>query len=527
MDLMQDGPKTEKKTIKVKLWLAIVVVLIILLILAAIVIWLYSMKLKRTTFKVMINGAYSANASNSDNLFIIQNGKVYTSISGICPYIGYMYYPGGYKQYSEDRTKCYVTNQKEIVTFSSGFNEIVKYPIGDANSEPQSFEIEESATTRGDDLYIGEDGLKKAFNLLMSYDSATNTLEISTLPNLVNYYENAIKTISLEKSGFEDFVKFSNEKALLRNLAIVKDAKTNLYGVSSINNNNLNPVITARYKMIHYLEGSGDFIVTTEDNKVGIIGSDGITKVRPEFDQIQEIDKNIGLYLVNSAGSQGVINRNGKVIVPQDYDRIGLEANSYDDKNVTNRYILYGSCIPVQLNNKWGFIDTDGNRIIPVEYDKIGCQEVVATGIKNTNGIVLIPEIKGIVLEKDFVENRNTIKKYGVLNNKGEMIADFILDSAYMTMVDNVTNYYVTTQGQTIDIVEYCRNLTSGNAVQNNNKNENNEQVNNGQENNEVENNNNSIEQQVKNEIIENNIQEETSSGEEIISGNNQIEVNE
>lgn len=463
MDLMEQNPMQEKKSVKVKLWLIIVVVLIILLMFAALFVWLYSRKIINDAFKVKIDGISNQGAVEQEGLFIIQDNKVYTSISGICPYIGYMYYPGGYKQYSEDRTKCYVTNQKEIVTFSSGLNEIVKYPVADVNSEPQIFEIEEEALIRGDNLYIGEDGLKKAFNLIISYEQKSNSLEIATLPNIVNYYEKKIKGICLEKSEFEDFVKFNNEKALLKNLAIVKDDKTKLYGVSSINNGELTPIITARYKKIQYMEGSGDFIVTSEEGKVGIIASDGTTKVKPDFDQIQEIDKNIGLYLVTKGGNQGVINKNGNVIVPQDYDRIGLVPNSYDDKNVTNRYILYGSLIPVQLNNKWGFIDVDGNNIIPVEYDKIGCQDVGETGIRNTNGIVIIPEIKGIVLEKDFVQERNTIKKYGILNNKGEAITDFILDSAYMTTVNNVNNYYVTTQNQAIDIVEYYRNATSGN----------------------------------------------------------------
>lgn len=467
MDLMEQNPIEEKKTIKVKLWLIIVIVLIILLIIAALCVWIYSQKLEKNSFKVNIDGIFNQRAAVQDSLFIIQDNKVYTSISGICSYIGYMYYPGGYRQYSEDRTKCYVTNQKEIVTFSSGSNEIVKYPIQDSNSEPQSFKIDESAFTRGDSLYISEDGLKKAFNLLITYKPDINSIDIATLPNIVNHYESSIKGISLETSEFQDFVKFNNEKALLKGLAIVKDEQTKLYGVSSINDNNtLTPIISARYKNIQYMEGSGDFIVTSEDEKVGIIASDGITKVKPDFEQIQEIDKNIGLYLVTNRGNQGVINRNGKIIVPQDYDRIGLEQNSYDDKNITNRYILYGKCIPVQLNNKWGFIDIDGNKIIPVEYDGVGCKDVVATGIRNTNGIVIIPEINGIVLQKDFMEGNKKVKKYGILNISGQWITDFVLDSAYMTTVNNVNNYYVTLQNQVIDIVDYYKKATSGNQDQ-------------------------------------------------------------
>ena len=48
-----------------------------------------------------------------------------------------------------------------------------------------------------------------------------------------------------------------------------------------------------------------------------------------------------------------------------------------------NIYLLYGTCIPVKLNNKWGIIDKDGNKIVPIEYDGFGCREVTETGFGN------------------------------------------------------------------------------------------------------------------------------------------------
>ena len=128
MDLMPENPIQEKKKGKVSIPLIIVLVLIVILIIAAVIIWMYSQKLQSQLFKVSIDGIQNANASAEEGLFIIQNDKVYTSINNICPYVGYIYYPGGYKQFSEDKTKCYINNSKEIVTFSSGSNEIVKYP---------------------------------------------------------------------------------------------------------------------------------------------------------------------------------------------------------------------------------------------------------------------------------------------------------------------------------------------------------------------------------------------------------------
>ncbi len=456
MDLMQENPMQEKKVTKVKLSFVIVIVLIIILLIAAAVIWLYSQKLKNELFKVNIDGLANAKARNQDGLFLIEDGEVYTSISDICSYIGYTYYPGGYGQYSEDRTKCYVNNSKEIVSFSSGSNEIVKYPSNDGQS--QTFEIDKDILPRGEKLYISASGLERAFNLSLTYSSESNTLNIFTLPYLTNYYETNIPGASLEKSKFSDMVKFNNEKALLNNLIVIQDENTELYGVASLDSAGvLTTVISTRYNQVEYMEGTSDFIITTEDKKVGIIGSDGMTKVQPDYDSIDVIDKNAGLYLVSSNSKQGVINSNGKIIIHQDYDSIGLDQGSYEDPNVTNRYLLFGNCIPVKLNEKWGLIDINGKTIAPIQYDGIGCRTVRDTGIRNTNRIVIIPEIKGIVIKVDMLgeDGRTIVEKYGIISSTGKPMINIVLDEAYMTTVSDVTTYYVTYQNESIDIVSW------------------------------------------------------------------------
>ena len=456
MDLIPENPIQEKKTSKAKISFIIVIILIVILLIVAISIWLYTEKLKSELFKVNIDNIYNSKASSEEGLFLFENGKVYTSISNICSYIGYNYYPGGYGQYTEDKTKCYVSNSKEIVTLSSGSNEIVKYPLD--NSQSQNFQIDEEVVLRGQKLYISESGLEKSFNLLLDYYSDSNTLNITTLPYLTATYEEIFPEASIERSEFSDSVKFNNEKALLNNLVVIQDEGTSLYGVALRDSTNkLNTIITTRYSQVEYMEGTSDFIITTQDNKVGIIGSDGNTKIKPDYDSINVIDKNIGLYLVSSNNKQGVINSNGKIIIHQDFDSIGLDPGSYDDPNVTNRYLLYGNCIPVKLNDKWGLIDINGEKVTEVQFDGFGCKEVGNTGVKNTNGIVIIPDIKGIVVKFNFEseDKKTLIGKYAIINALGEKMTDAIIDEAYMTTVSDVTSYYVKAQNQTIDIVNW------------------------------------------------------------------------
>ena len=153
--------------------------------------------------------------------------------------------------------------------------------------------------------------------------------------------------------------------------------------------------------------------------------------------------------MVTSNNKQGVINQNGKIIVYQDYDQIGLD--DVNDSNVTNKYLLYKNCIPVCANKKRGLIDKNGNSILPVEYDGIGCK--LNTNQINTTGTVLIPELEGIVVEKDSKVGNTMVKKYGVVSSTGDKIVNIVADSAYSTTIENKTTYYLTVENRSIDIV--------------------------------------------------------------------------
>lgn len=451
MDLLQENSfKEEEKKNKLRNSLIIIGVLIVILAIIAIVVYTYSLKLAKDSFKVYIDTMRISQLEDY-NIFEIRNDKVYVSIRDIAPSIGYKVYNGGYKQYTEDLTKCYVTNSKELVNFASGDKSIRKYPqIGE--SESQSFELDEEIFTKGNNLYISAEGLARAFNLSISYKKETNTIEILTLPYISTLYESRIATASLSKSGLEEALIFSNQKAILRNLLVIQDPETELFGVASTTGGQLTDVITARYTSIQFIEGIDDFIVKSEDGKYGIIGNDGITKINPQYDKIAEIDKDVGLYLVESNGKQGVVNQNGKIIIYQDYDKLGLDGQ-IADVNVTNKYLLYGNCIPVRRNGLWGIIDKNGNQILPLEYDGIGC--TIVQNNNNTNGIVLIPDMEGIVIEKDQKVGNETIRKFGIVSATGAGLINIVADSAYSRTIANKTTYYVSVQNEEIDIVNF------------------------------------------------------------------------
>lgn len=461
MDLMENIPNNNpKKVTGIKIGFIIVIILIIMLIIAAGFIWIYSQQILSLQFKFNLDGKRQSNYS--DNLFIFQNDKIYISIRDIAPLLGYNVYNGGYGEYTEDKAKCYVNNSKEIVSFETNSNKIYKYSVTNTgNSEGQTFEINEPILSSGSNMYITSDGLVRAFNVRFDYSAASNEVSIFSLSYLANYYSSQITNaaITATTSSLSESVIYNNQKALLYNLVIIKDETTKQYGVASLTNP-ANTIIGVRYSSIEFMEGSNDFIVKTSDNKMGIIGSDGITKVRLEYDNINELDKNLGLYLVTSNNKQGVVNSNGKVIVYQDYDQIGL-SNSINDSNVTNKYILMDNCIPVKRNNKWGLIDINGNEIVPLQYDGFGCDANTSVDSRYSD-VLIIPDLNGIVVELDEVNGNTKTPKYGVVTPDGNLFISVVLDSVYSVTTQGETTYYATFQGQVLDLVDFVRQQTGG-----------------------------------------------------------------
>lgn len=453
MDLVQENPMKENREKKLKIVLISLFTTIFLLVIVAIVIYFYTQSVINKQLKVTIDGTTPTELSEKiSDTFYIENNQVYTSLRDISQFLGYTFYNGEYKQYSEDKSSGYATNNKELVTFSANSKEIRKYPQL-SQSEAQTFEIDEPIIARGDSIFISEKGLERAFNLKIEYVKNNNTIHISTLNYIVGLFEKSNSKISVQDKDLDDSINFNNQKALLSNLVVIKEPDSGLYGVEIVNNGKYESVITGRYASIEFIEGIEDFIVKTTDNKYGIIGKDGVTKVKPDYKAIEEIDKDLGLYLVTSDNNkQGVVNQNGKMIVYQDYDKIGLK-DSYGDTRVTNKYLLFNSCIPVMVNSKWGLIDRDGKLIAQPIYDGIGCS--ITSSKSNSTGCVLIPAFNGIVVEQDTVVNNTVVRKYGIINNKGELLVNVVADQAYITTSENKKTYYLSLQNQEIDIVKY------------------------------------------------------------------------
>lgn len=462
----------EKEKQSNKKILVIAVTLIVILAIAATSIYFYTANARKKLLKVYINAVNWSIYGDTTvvdkkrlagNSVIKEGNKYYFAIKDFAEVAGFNFYRGD--RTTEEETKAYIENNSERVTFVSGSKEIRKYYLTssyssgkNSNLTSQVFNIDDTILFKNGKLYISENGIGRAFNVLFKYNQSSNNIQIYTLEYFYSLMSGQIKDLFKVNSNTnnESKVVIDNKKALLYNYVINYDEATGLYGMALLSDPT-KLIISKKYKQIDYVEGSDDFIVTTVDGKVGILGKDSLAKVDPKYDSIENIDLNAGLYLVKLYEKYGVVTQMGKIVVSVDYDQIGLDSN-IDDKNLTSRYLLYDNCIPVKLLGKWGFYDKNGNKIVDTEYDSIGCYRVQnADG--NAQPLVIIPDLNGIVLGKKFESANKSSSQilYGIVDKTGQMIINLGAESIYKVVFNNNTSYYYYTSGQSIDIVKAWR----------------------------------------------------------------------
>ena len=445
------GTNISDKNQKNKKMMKIIIILIILLLIISISLGVAIYFLKLQQFKFVVDGSSIA---KSDGIFIINEDKVYVSIKDISSIIGYKYYNGGYKQYTEDPNKCYVQNDDEVCMFEKDSNKIYKTVPDEIDYE--YFSLSEPIKNINGKLYTILEGIGKACNIVTQYNKEQNQITINTLPFLANYYTKNFKNSAVAKD-------FKNQKALLYGLMVVQDVENT---ENDGNNKNVNygiystsgeEIVGTKYTDIEFIESTEEFIVKTSENKVGIITSKGETKVKPQYDNLKQIDKDLNLYLATNNGKQGVIEKNGKILIYLEYDKIGIDLTQFQNNDVKNSYLLYDNAIPVEQNGKWGMYDKKGNLILPIEYEGFGCIAGTSSD-KTLNNLLVIPDIEGIVVSKKYeLEKNKSVTMYGIVNSLGKELVPAGVETIYSVTTNGRDEYTMIYNGTSIDILEYAR----------------------------------------------------------------------
>lgn len=436
-DLIGNNYEQSNEQLKAKKWMKIIGIILIILFFICIGLIAFMYYWKSTQLKITIDG--KAN-SNLEEILLIQNGQIYVPIRTFAQFVGYDSYSGDYKQYAEDNTKCYVQCANEIASFTMNSDKI--YKLLTNGNDYEYFIINEPIKMVNGVLYTTKEGAEKAFNIVFDYNQEQNKITIYTLPYLVTRYSAQFKDSAIAGDG----QNFSNQKALLDNRLIVRNTE-NYYGVSDLSGNE---ILGTKYTSIKYVESTREFIVTTAEGKMGIMSYDATTKISPDYDQIKQIDKDTGLYLVTNNNKHGVINSTGSIIVYLEYDQIGIDSNRFNSNNIKNQYLLYDNCIPVKKGDLWGIFDKNGRQILPIEYEDLGCSAGAGSSTTQTaNNILLLPEYKGIVVKKDNL--------YGMKDFEGKDLLPIALKTIYSTISAGEETYYMIYNEQVMNVITYIQ----------------------------------------------------------------------
>ncbi len=450
-----DNEVNEKKVQTTKTIKIIGIVIIILIIIAIGLISFLAYE-KSKEFKFLLDGNKQTLAS--DLFYFDDGGDVYISIKDLSNVleknsIKAEFNNGSYKVYNEDQNECNVEQEYEVAGYTLNSEKMYKVILEDGSYE--YFTLDKPVKSINGKLYTTQKGIEIGFNIVMNYDEKNNSINMYTLDTLVENYAKRLNNSVINSKN----MSFLNKKALKYDMIIVSNAN-NEYGVQKISNGEM--LLGTKYTNLRFLESTKDFIVTTPEQKQGIISTTKGKDIEPQYSEIKKLKEDLNLYLVkNDKDKYGVYDREKqRTVIYPEYDSIGVEIDQFKNENIENQYVLYDNCIPCKKSDngiyKWELIDINGKKIIDQQFDGIGYIKGTSKNIKGDN-LLLIPEIESIIVNQD--------SKYGIINSTGKLIVKINMQQIYAETTAGKNTYYMVFNDQTFDVLETLKkaniNVTS------------------------------------------------------------------
>lgn len=434
--LQQQKKKTKRNSIIIISCIAVAIILIIVVVVA--MSYIQSMQ-----WGITVDGVGMA-INDTTILTDQQTGKVFLSISDIAQKVtGYTYLNGEYGKNSEDNNSGFVQCADEVVEFTANENKINKILLKEdtKDNEYGYMYLTERIKYANGKLYAYIEDLQPILNAKIEYNQATNKITIAGTEYLYEYYRTQIATLGASLGYTSIDSNFVNKKALASDMIVAQKSG----GLMGIIRPDGTEIAGPRYTSIRWLETTEEFLVSNSD-KYGIINEQGGTKISMNYDSIQLLDKDSGLYIVENNDKYGVINKSERQILYMEFDRIGVDKTRFPSLTEGKEYLFYNSVIPVERDDKWGLYNINGEVVLPVEYDSIGCI-VSSQQSGSTNNAILLEDYEGIIVGRNIAENSST-KKYAVYNPLGEQLVDFQLDNIFYRTENGQDVYYLEINGQ-------------------------------------------------------------------------------
>lgn len=456
------GNKMDNKKIIIACGVGIVALLVIIIVLLILV---STMKNNRLSL-VVDNQKYAVSS------YLLKNDNVvYLGIEDLTKITknGYNYKSGS--KDVEDENKCYITNTYESTFFEVGSKEIYKV-LEDIN-EIEYYTLDNPIIKQNGKIYMPIDAVKIAANV--RYTNNNNQIVITSIAFLEGIYNKQQSSTFIPDSSIVWETTYSNKKLLKDRLVITHD-QSGLLGLGLVSSTtdsktkvtkvSTQSIIDPKYVDIKYIEKFNQLIVKTENGK-GIVqinvdnGNFSVkTKIVPQYEDIKPINEN--LYLVTQSSAEkvkkyGIVNQNGELVLPIEYDQIGIDISKFTSNKLNNEYIIYDNLIPVKKDNLWGLVNLNGKNVIKLEYTGLGC-----ISSNSSNNVLIIPELDAIVVRKD--------NNYGIITKNGKVLMQNVLSKVYKEKVNGKEQYSMVYNDKKYNVVDYINNLNKNNNTNGTNK---------------------------------------------------------
>lgn len=204
-------------------------------------------------------------------------------------------------------------------------------------------------------------------------------------------------------------------------------------GLKGDNNSELNS------GRLDYVDPSNvDLKIIKENDLYGLVNrKTNITIIPPVYNNIWLSEFNF--VMVERGGKWGVISKQGKEVLPVQYDGLKSLGNF-----VQGRKGLVGEAVIVEKDGKWGLLSPEGKEVLKPEFEEIQSSwDVRSLVIINNNGLWGLANKKGLILlEPKYSSiqrfnknglattylNKGSARFYGVVDSTGKEIAKPIYD---------------------------------------------------------------------------------------------------
>ncbi len=360
MDLLGQEPPKKQKTNGQKVVLMLLITSIVLSIF--IIIMIFALQGNKTkTLGLNIDGK---DVQITQNMLISdESGVNYISLQQLSTSIGYNYLRGGYGEYAEDETKCYLESKNQVIGFEANSNRIYK-TTQNSKTDYEYYNLNNKIIQSNGILYIALEDLALGCNVVYTFSNEQYKILINTPENLSKSY---VKTFA--EKGLTIDSNIQNQKSIVYNMVVVSNASGKLGVVDT----KANTIIGQKYTTISFDEFSQRFIVSN-NNRYGIISREGSIVAELKYENISIINYSPLLYEVKQNNKVGVLDEKGNLIIDTAFDKLGFYENSnlVESTLIIDNFSNNQDAMVVCNGGKYGLVNlTTGQMILNCELEKI------------------------------------------------------------------------------------------------------------------------------------------------------------